>query len=569
MTREGPKFILTLVGAWLGDPRPRRPRGAGGDTIARRAAARFRGTPRKNVNLIPLEGMQELRDLATKSAENLADCFAQEVDVEQVIKDTARIAEERNLRRKRQRFSIVAGLAALTGAIFFAFLTGPWPVSSTSKASISNFVQLGAAAFGATICWTIAFQKRRRGDGIRHRMRSEVAAWVLFGAACAAWATGQSIWTWLELRGGEQAPFPSWADAGFAPAALFTFAGLMLYPTALPKLTTRWRGSVWLIEAALGGVVLCCAGWVFLVEPAMGGLFGWPAVLAAFYPLADLVNGAVAVVAVARAARNLNPLVLLAAGIAAWSCADIAFLVLQHTGAYATADQWVDTAWVLGFLTIGVAGMAPSDYQITSNPGRFKEIANTLPVLAVGTVTIAGIYRWWATAGSIGPVVLLSAVLVALLLLLQTRFLSERVREYDDALPRLTQYFSATQPTGASADAAVSPVIDAVADNVAPPSRPTAAAAPSSCSVPTRAEIHDLVYRLERQRRLADGREGIESDGTDDNPNDSTDNRSEDPSGLWHLWLTVTAGRGSPPEAGPDQSSIPTATGRPVDSSSR
>ena len=54
--------------------------------------------------------------------------------------------------------------------------------------------------------------------------------WHLLAVACAMWATGQSIWTWLETVLDHIQPFPSPADFFFLASIPLALIGLLLFP---------------------------------------------------------------------------------------------------------------------------------------------------------------------------------------------------------------------------------------------------------------------------------------------------------------------------------------------------
>jgi hypothetical protein len=110
------------------------------------------------------------------------------------------------------------------------------------------------------VAWTIAsilaavssFRAARSSTG------AERSAWLVFTAACGAWAAGQIVWDVYELYLGISVPFPSYADIGYLIYGPLMVAGLFLL-----RATQQERGLTWLRTANLG-LILCSLALVLI-----------------------------------------------------------------------------------------------------------------------------------------------------------------------------------------------------------------------------------------------------------------------------------------------------------------
>ena len=94
---------------------------------------------------------------------------------------------------------------------------------------VNDLTEIAAAVVAALVCIWAA----RRRPATRR-------AWTWLAAASAAWAVGQAVWSWYELRGGE-APFPSVADVGFLLFVPLAVVGILLFPFAPRRSWSRFQ----------------------------------------------------------------------------------------------------------------------------------------------------------------------------------------------------------------------------------------------------------------------------------------------------------------------------------------
>ena len=111
--------------------------------------------------------------------------------------------------------------------------------------NLGDVLEIVAPALAAVCCFRVA--GRARG--------SWRVGWYLVGASCVSWCIGQTIWTWLEVVGGQLSPFPSPADFFFLLAVPLSVAGLLWFPSSPDTQSGRARTLLdGIIVAALGAV---------------------------------------------------------------------------------------------------------------------------------------------------------------------------------------------------------------------------------------------------------------------------------------------------------------------------
>ncbi len=213
-------------------------------------------------------------------------------------------------------------------------------------------------------------------------------AWIAFAAGCAAWAVGEAIWSWYDLRGLE--PFPSPADVGFLTFPVLACLGLLLYPG-------RRGGSRanQLLGALTATVSLTLIGWSLVLE----ALFAADAtdrltfVVAVAYPAMDLMVLILCLLRLATFGRRSLALWLIAMGLASITIADAAYAVLAARGLPLLSV--IDLGWWLGFALLALAPFAPVAAADLDREQADEEHAFVLPYLpafaATGVLLFGGI----------------------------------------------------------------------------------------------------------------------------------------------------------------------------------
>lgn len=131
---------------------------------------------------------------------------------------------------------------AWAAAILLQALAVTTGLVSNQTAIIVNDVAWTAASILAAVS---SFRAARAAPG------AERKAWMIFSAACAAWAAGQIAWDVYELYLGITVPFPSYADIGY-----FAYGPLMILGLFVLRATQQERKLTWLRTANLG-LILC------------------------------------------------------------------------------------------------------------------------------------------------------------------------------------------------------------------------------------------------------------------------------------------------------------------------
>jgi signal transduction histidine kinase len=152
-------------------------------------------------------------------------------------------------------------------------------------------------------------------------------------------------------------PYPSLADVGFLAAVPLAMGGIRAFWNDAARGTSvRWR--VW-FDGVIVAIALTSTAWAFGLREV------WESdsptrFLDLAYPVGDILVGTMLILAIRRASQQAaGRMVLLLAGVAAYSIADSAFAYLNAEGSYASVGSVLNTGWFLGFLMIGLAATYP------------------------------------------------------------------------------------------------------------------------------------------------------------------------------------------------------------------
>ena len=243
-------------------------------------------------------------------------------------------------------------------------------------------------------------------------------SWALLAGGTAAWAMGQSVWTYYELGLKESAPFPSFADVGYLLLPVLAIAGMLVRPSDAFSGRGRWRIT---LDAMLIIASLFTISWgTTLGEVYRGGdgsLFARSVALA--YPAGDLALLAivVTVVSYAHSGGRLG-ITYIGSGLAALAIADSGFAYLTAIGRYQTGDL-IDAAWVSGFIIIAFAACVDRADGWTTNRSRTPHATTIMPYIpAIGAI---GFGMWQLAGGTSNdrPLGVATAFLVVVLLVRQ------------------------------------------------------------------------------------------------------------------------------------------------------
>ena len=249
---------------------------------------------------------------------------------------------------------------------------------------------------------------------------------MLIGAGATGWSCGQGIWSYYELLGHRETPFPSLADAGFLSFPVLALVGLLVRRTAG---FGRHRHT----RALLDGLLV--AGSLFLVSwaTALGQVYAagadstFAAVVSMAYPVGDLLLLTLTLVVVAHARPDSRQgLGVLATGFAALSIGDSGFAYLTAVGKYHTGNL-IDAGWVVGFLLIAVSALLPESNHEPRDAGVVSRAALLLPYLPAAPALMVATYRIRGSHHDT-PSVLAAAFIVGVLLVRQMLILDENRR---------------------------------------------------------------------------------------------------------------------------------------------
>ena len=238
--------------------------------------------------------------------------------------------------RSTRWFALMLLAATLATAGFGVWITLRYGGTQLSQ-QVDDLGQAGAAVIAAALCGLAAW---------RHRGRTRVA-WSLVGVSALSWATGESVWSYYQLRLGQPVPFPSVADAGFLGAVPFAVLGVLLFPAAPAQAASR-------LGALLDGLIiagsLLVVSWATVLGTVYRGGSGslLSQAIGLAYPIGDVIIATIALLLVRRAPRDgRGPLLLLAAGLLANLVADSSFALLTTANAYGPV-QASDTGCLSG-----------------------------------------------------------------------------------------------------------------------------------------------------------------------------------------------------------------------------
>ncbi|MFP5336164.1 MAG: putative bifunctional diguanylate cyclase/phosphodiesterase [Actinomycetes bacterium] len=188
--------------------------------------------------------------------------------------------------------------------------------------------------------------------------------WRLIAAACVAFAVGAALRpVALDLPGGQQAL----ADAFTVPGYVLTTVGLVLL--ARPRRRTVDVHAV--TDGLMVTVSAAMLAVTFLAVPAatVPGRPLWLTVLAALYPVLDVVLVMLLVYLVFTRRAASRSFVLLALAMGALLAGDLGYAVVGREGVL-IAPHAVDVLFAVSYLCLGAAALDPSVRSFESAPAR-------------------------------------------------------------------------------------------------------------------------------------------------------------------------------------------------------
>jgi len=253
--------------------------------------------------------------------------------------------------RAGRRFIGSAIAVTVLSAVFIAW-TAARIGGDTVTIAVDDIGEAIAAAIAAVSCGYAAW----RNAG---RMR---LAWALLGASAATWFAGEVVWSVYEVGLGVAVPFPSAADAGYLLAIPLAVAGLLAFPSAPSRVTTRSQA---LVDGAIVALSLVFVSWAFGLAKVYETSSDQPVaqLIGAAYPVSDVVIITVLLLVMRRAGpQQRGAMVFLLGGLAANAVADSAFAFLTAAGTYGAIGSVLDAGWVVGYLLIALAPLWPAPF---------------------------------------------------------------------------------------------------------------------------------------------------------------------------------------------------------------
>jgi two-component system, sensor histidine kinase and response regulator len=253
--------------------------------------------------------------------------------------------------RAGRRFVLSAAVAVLLSVTFIIwtkFQIG----GQTTTIAVDDIGEAVAALVAAASCGYA---------GLRNAGRMRVA-WGLLGASALTWFGGEVVWSVYEVGLGVEVPFPSAADAGFLLAIPLAVAGVLAFPSAPGRLTTRTQA---LVDGAIVALSLVFVSWAFGLGKVYETSSDQPLaqLLGATYPVSDIVIIGVLLLVMRRAsAQQRGAMFLLLGGLAANAIADSSFAFLNAAGTYGAIGSVLDAGWVVGYLAIALAPLWPAPF---------------------------------------------------------------------------------------------------------------------------------------------------------------------------------------------------------------
>lgn len=327
---------------------------------------------------------------------------------------------------------VVVGVleAAVLLGVAITFWVNPVP---TVHEWVSNLALTAFAFFAAGSCFVAAM----RSSGVSR------TGWRVMTVATGGWAVGNAIWSYYELLGGRQVPFPSLADLGYLTLPAAAIAGQIGYAFRGGKRVLRWMldsGAVVTSMLVVGSVTVL----PFLVTPD-AGWFDTTVGLA--YPVLD----ALIVTFVILFRPFTAPVAILGAGLVFMGASDTVFAYQTAIGAYHTGT-FVDMGWMIGMALFALAPVVSRTRRLgLPDLGEMFEptVSSHIPVASVAIAWAFALNASVSGRGSDLVLYLLGALTAIVLLrqwlaLLENRRLIERLEEEERLLRHMAIHDSLT-----------------------------------------------------------------------------------------------------------------------------
>ncbi len=208
---------------------------------------------------------------------------------------------------------------------------------------------------------------------VNEGMKGFISKGVFFlGLGLLCWGFGELIWSYYNFFAGVAAPYPSWADLGFAPSVFFYCIGVVYLARAAGADLGLSRRFAKFFLVAIPVVMFFISYYLLVVVARQGVLYtaGDPilkSVLDVAYPLGDFISLTVAIVISGLSFKSLmveykNAIIALLFGLAVMFAADSTFSYTTSRSTYFNGD-FGDLLFTtaLFLLTFGVLGFCSGD----------------------------------------------------------------------------------------------------------------------------------------------------------------------------------------------------------------
>jgi len=273
--------------------------------------------------------------------------------------------------------ALAASGAAVAGVGAFLILYAGTPAAMT----VADAALLLAALIAA---WACARAARRGGPDSR--------GWALLAASTLTYAAGSALWGFYGLTRDHTYPFPSVADAGFLGFTVLAAAGLLSFPRESSRLVSRLRTA---LDALLIAVSVLFVSWALVLGPvshaAAANLLGQLTSVA--YPIADVVVGSlVLALGMRRPQGSRLPWLFVGGGLAVLALTDSTYVYRTVAGTFSSGTV-LFTGWVICFLMIAVATLAPVRSAPRGERSRLSGFQESLPYLPFLAALLVGVSR--------------------------------------------------------------------------------------------------------------------------------------------------------------------------------
>ncbi len=230
------------------------------------------------------------------------------------------------------------------------------PIVAHPGNGLWSFFQLAGAFVSESFTLGIIWLPRRAEQHMEPLSRKERLAWTLIGCATITQSCGDALWRSLQVIP-HLAPFPSWADAGYALFPPLVLSGLLgLFAPHEQSDQTFTHLDSFIVMGSLLGLLLPGS------LTTAGDQNWWIDVLRLYYALSGIILLGGCTLLLLRLVRTSTYQVralrlgLGWLGIGVMGCVLSDLFLHQQSGSASTVDDtWAGLVWLLGLLIIAIA----------------------------------------------------------------------------------------------------------------------------------------------------------------------------------------------------------------------